>query len=32
MLAVDHGLYGQVVVGRTADGKVAAILMGDVET
>ena len=31
-LATDQGLYAQVVIGRTADGKVAGIILGDVET
>jgi hypothetical protein len=31
-LATDQGLYAQVIVGRTADGKIAGIMMGDVET
>ncbi|MDP1828105.1 MAG: nuclease A inhibitor family protein [Archangium sp.] len=31
-LASDQGLYAQVIVGRTADGKLAGIMMGDVET
>lgn len=31
-LGVDQGLYAQVVIGRTADGKVAGFLLGDVET
>jgi hypothetical protein len=31
-LASDQGLYAQVIVGRTADGKLAGIIMGDVET
>jgi len=31
-LAVDQGLYAQVVVGRTADGRLAGIILGDVET
>lgn len=31
-LGSDMGLYAQVVVGRTSDGKVAGIILGDVET
>jgi len=31
-LATDQGLYAQVIVGRTADGKIAGIIIGDVET
>ena len=31
-LAVDQGLYAQVIIGRSADGKVAGVFMGDVET
>lgn len=31
-LATDQGLYARVVIGRTADGKVAGIILGDVET
>ncbi|MEW5739154.1 MAG: hypothetical protein AB1938_09525 [Myxococcota bacterium] len=31
-LATDNGLYSYVVIGRAADGKVAGIMMGAVET
>ncbi|MEW5848967.1 MAG: nuclease A inhibitor family protein [Myxococcota bacterium] len=31
-LATDRGLYAQVVVGRSADGKLTGIILGDVET
>ncbi len=31
-LGVDQGLYAQVIIGRNADGKVAGVFMGDVET
>ena len=31
-LATDHGLYANLIVGRTADGKVAGVLIGAVET
>jgi hypothetical protein len=31
-LATDQGLYAQVIIGRSADGKVAGVFMGDVET
>lgn len=31
-LAVDQGLYVQLVVGRSPDGKIAGIMLGDVET
>ncbi len=31
-LATDQGLYVQVVVGKAKDGKLAGILLGDVET
>lgn len=31
-LADDHGLYAKVVVGRTADGKLAGFILGAVET
>jgi hypothetical protein len=31
-LGVDQGLYAKVVIGRTADGKVAGFMLGAVET
>jgi hypothetical protein len=32
LLASDSGLYAKLIIGRTADGKVAGILLGSVET
>ena len=31
-LATDHGLYADMIVGRNADGKLAGVIIGSVET